>query len=132
MNPAELRIGNYIEYNKCILPIIGIASPKPVDGRFADKWVIELLCNGFINATLDQLIPIPLTEEWLLKLGFIDEALECRNERIHKTYRSGELILDERFILMDIDTKVEVKYIHQLQNLFYALTGEELKLQIPE
>lgn len=71
---------------------------------------------------------ILLTEEWLLKFGF-------RNV-------DGEYLLDDfRYNLLKTDTfngilfcdgiKVlrEVRYVHQLQNLFFALTGKELEIQ---
>jgi hypothetical protein len=36
--------------------------------------------------------------------------------------------LDKNFVVLDIDLTIEIKYVHQLQNLYFAITGEELKL----
>lgn len=73
---------------------------------------------------------IPLTWEWLIKLGFtgsVDsgfgkDAIELNYittddhfEFEYRTSSKGWMI-------------VPVKYVHQLQNLYFALTGEELKL----
>ncbi|WP_407475236.1 hypothetical protein [Elizabethkingia anophelis] len=111
MNPAELRVGNYVETKNGI------------------KVVSQVTVDSHCYFLEDHVKPINVTKEWLLKFGFIDEVLEYYHELI---YKKGEFNLNEQFILMDIGIKVEVKYVHQLQNLFYALTGEELKLQIPE
>ncbi|MFM1755039.1 MAG: hypothetical protein RLZZ236_1978, partial [Bacteroidota bacterium] len=44
---------------------------------------------------------------------------------IHKTRYNGEIILvpNSRYA-------VELKYVHQLQNLYFALTGKELIIEI--
>lgn len=49
--------------------------------------------------------PIPLTEEWLSRFGLND------NQHTRITIPRN------------------IKYVHQLQNLFFALTGEELVLK---
>ena len=69
--------------------------------------------------------PIPLTEEWLLKFGFEsdDEFIFEKDIRICKT-KQGYVYFD--FSVMD--PICDVKYVHQLQNLHFALTGEELEL----
>lgn len=73
---------------------------------------------------------IPLTPDVLHKAGFDDSLTK------------GELILylDQGFIVYDgkecffeIDGDrigKEIKYLHQLQNLYFALTGEELKIDL--
>jgi len=65
--------------------------------------------------------PIPLTEEWLLKFGFDDLG----------TYGYGRgnfhICLHENEFYFSINNrKVFIKHVHQLQNLYFALTGEEL------
>ena len=70
--------------------------------------------------------PIPLTEEWLFKLNFI-------NDRVLEFYRNditdSTIIIDYNFICLLGYSHVKLKYVHQLQNLFFALTGEELELK---
>jgi hypothetical protein len=106
----ELRIGNCVilhteNYPDCNYPIgyidIGVVSIKP-----------------------ERFSPIPLTPEILLKCRFKlfpwgwiknDEA-DKRSLRITKHFNF------ER----DGQTSLEIKTLHQLQNLYYALTGEEL------
>ena len=80
--------------------------------------------------------PIPLTEEWLLKFGY-----NCSNdvfEKNNKNYFLGneEYWIQEHtevndfvFFGYDNSISVSIKHVHQLQNLYFALTGEELILK---
>ncbi|MBQ0140398.1 MAG: hypothetical protein KBT36_14025 [Kurthia sp.] len=69
--------------------------------------------------------PIPLTEEILLKCGFLNLPILDNH-----FYVKGMLILkrDETFI--HDKTGVELKYLHQLQNLIYALTQQDLNIKL--
>lgn len=87
--------------------------------------------------------PIPLTEEWLLKFGFeiIDEVInKCYRKQLFKGdgYMDYLSIIDRGvyiFMLTSNYGKESVlanppKYVHQLQNLYFALTGEELQTSV--
>ncbi len=66
--------------------------------------------------------PIPLTEEWLLKFGF-------KRHPNYSYWFCGRIILvidNGVYFLCDVDMRIDIKYVHQLQNLYHALTGEEL------
>lgn len=78
--------------------------------------------NERVKIGYHLLKPIPLTNEWLLRFGF-------EHNTKYEYYFYNKFILDNGFILMDIDINVEVKTVHQLQNLFFSLTGEELTLK---
>lgn len=137
----ELRIGNYVAYT----PIINRIR-FPVNANYMnDKFFIHTLefsetevCWYDKNPATEKelpkfkyydISPIPITKEWLERLGF--ETDSYRQE-----FKKGVLNLDceytDRGEWMVFTTKREyvndVKYIHQLQNLYYALTGEELAL----
>lgn len=116
MKASELRIGNLVWLKSKSMPYV-ISSGHDIEE-------IDDAPEGF-DAT-----PIELTEEWLLKFGFEkvkggisfdkgklsiylgDTILSGKNGR---TYFNSWAILEE-----------SPKYIHQLQNLWFALTGEEL------
>lgn len=74
--------------------------------------------------------PIPITEEWVLKLGFnkIVDDMFGLHEYIYEYYsfniKSGCL---ENGVL-NVNT-IPLLYVHQLQNLYFALTGEELTIK---
>ena len=103
---------------------------------------------------VEHLQPIPLTEEWLLKLGFenwgkgkyfsneyesydrfvlhnvLDGTSNFEIHYIKSTY--GDTEHYQYVISCDEDDRLnwgeEPKYIHQLQNLYFALTNNELEI----
>lgn len=122
MKATELRIGNLISFEKEYYTISGISqafTDEPFDVELKND-------NGmFESIDIEEVSPIPLTEEWLLKFGF-EKAYSC----YHKQTKIGkEIILNKNYFLMDIDFPVCVDEVHKLQNLFFALTGEELQIK---
>ena len=87
----------------------------------------------FINSVSESdLKPIPLTEEWLVRFGFFINHWE--SERIEETVYQHQGItifysdIVDAWVFPDIEN-VEIKYVHQLQNLYFALTGSELEIK---
>ena len=118
MKANELRVGNWVE--KTEIKYSGLK-----------LYHSEIAINDLIHAS--SLKPIPLTEEWLLKFGFekMGDKFSLKNKkagvfRFVKT--SGNIIVGElehgRNSISEFIT-----YVHQLQNLYFALTGEELTLK---
>jgi len=108
MKANELRIGNYVYDNLGgVLKIKGIS----------------------LDSTLSHIKPIPLTEEWLVKLEFIEHM--DKNVFIHPSLRySDKFKLREDGVIVFVSSEVYIsdcKYVHQLQNLYFALSGKELK-----
>jgi hypothetical protein len=65
--------------------------------------------------------PIPLTEEWLVKFGF---------KPLVKDWQIKGLIIHARKRGFVVNNRIPIlKTVHQLQNLYFALTGEELTLK---
>lgn len=131
MKAHELRIGNWVM------------------DRGYKEWQIDhwetrnkvasnnttTMCNGIMIEThplteyVDFLKPIPLTEEWLLKLGFEKKD----------NYGNYEYLLDGysyfrgSFYISDCDEcgeSVEINFVHELQNLYFALTKKELTINL--
>ena len=137
MEIRELRLGNYVLYNGMICVVSSIIEPTPTKDRFNNKYVISLWNNGSFNATIDEIEPIVITEEILLKFGFEDQ--EFSDEDGNKIYmlhhKKFYLTSDESCMFSEVflpiysNDCVSVKYVHQLQNLFYSLTGEELTVK---
>lgn len=119
MKANELRIGNWYHF-------------ADNDG-IVYRRVKEIKQNEFglfgdydgVNFEICQ--PIPLTEEWLVRFGFyknIDTELFEKGG-----YQIDLSVLKCHFYLPDFgDWYKELEYVHQLQNLYFALTGEELTL----
>ena len=71
-----------------------------------------------------------LTEEILLKCGYIKEQY-AYYDKFNQIYLSitGEWHFAP-FCTNDADSLIKIKYLHQLQNLYFALTGQELEINL--
>lgn len=112
MEATELRIGNYIEF--CASDSWSLHTVVPKDLH---------VMHVFDNDPSESYRPIPLTDEWLEKFGFKNwgdkYTFGLKTVNIHSRKRG--FVLRKSFPI--------IKYVHQLQNLYFALTGEELTLQ---
>jgi len=108
MDVKELRRGNIIEY---LYP-------------HENEW-------GKLTVSVDEIVdfednqdsfkPIPLTEEWLIKFGF-----SCVIGHGYKKNGFKGKIFGYSTMWHHHSLRVEMKYVHQLQNLYFALTQKEL------
>lgn len=73
-----------------------------------------------------QCKPIPLTEEWLLKFRFEKDGGIFHNEIV--LYENTKRF-SYNANYFEHDNLIDIKYVHQLQNLYFALTGEELTVK---
>jgi hypothetical protein len=81
--------------------------------------------------------PIPLTEEWLLKFGFEfykkQVSLNVGGELFNYAVKNEIIIWTDLKTGWTLDGRTNRKThwlnsVHQLQNLYFALTGEELTI----
>ena len=110
---SHLRIGNYYDSSDGLTFSI---TPHDINELFNDP------SDDYYN-------PITLTEEWLLKFGFeMDKGgIFWIN---NKWGFHGYLTPDNIFCIIGYSEKhLNIKYVHQLQNIYFALTGEELTLK---
>jgi hypothetical protein len=131
LSPNELRIGNLVHFiftNETV-EILGInaheSNNKSIYNTISFRS-FNLYCESF-----ETIKPIPLTEEWLLNLGFPLKGFY----RLQVTYFL-ELCWNPHDKTLNLQTKKngftedsKVKYVHELQNLYFALTGKELTLK---
>lgn len=78
------------------------------------------------KSAIDTLRPIPLTAEWIEKFGF--DKLPNQNKYDMDKFWACKLRNGNEWHFEDLECIV--KYVHQLQNLYFALTGEELAIKI--
>ena len=141
MKASDLRIGNYVyNLNGDLREIAGVS----FDDVYlkSDKYRIDLGVNWY------NVKPIPLTEEWLEKFGAtVKHAYKGYTKEIDSSeYRLGDYQITwnkyvkgqpERYSVWHMEPNgkdfnsciASVLYVHQLQNLYFALTGEELKIK---
>lgn len=115
MDVRELRIGNFVS-------LFGLG--ETVEFPLTEPRFIRVL-NGEYKVE-----PIPLTEEWLIKFRFGGRPDFKWNGIVGIQIGDGKYYL----ALKDLSNVlfhsiVEIKYIHQLQNIYFALTGEELTIK---
>ena len=103
MKATELRIGNLV-----------------LENETQQVGQVDLVIIGIIERELNHTYkPIPLTEEWLERFNWnppkdIGVSFSLTTYEIH-------------FVAGNYYKKIE--YVHQLQNLYFALTGEELTIK---
>ena len=123
MKNTELRIGNYVTFTDETNTIVAIS---PAD--FAREFHKGYHFDGYE--------PIPLTEDWLVRFGFECEEQEATGIALYNEWSIGRFCLltdgtegwaKDSYAKTFLDEpNVEVKHVHQLQNLFYCLCSEEL------
>jgi len=131
MKMNELRVGNfYINDLGDVAQVLeieggGVVGDTTEYGKFTDENLIK---------------PVKLTEEWLFKFGF-----KKSSDSLHYCESSYHILDDGFNVLFTIEywnsekwrnhwyqkynlkpQTNKLKYVHQLQNLYFALTGEEL------
>jgi len=125
MTARELRIGNYIDRNGLMeVRVISQSGVKIYD------HVNNIFPPTFFDFD-ENIKPIPLTEEWLLKFGF--ELLTDKKKGYKNTSYSHGIIpillyWDGSRLSTTFWQGNEMRFVHQLQNLIFALTGNELTI----
>jgi len=122
----ELRIGNYLtDLFGETFEVDGIETYGVFNSKIGD-------------IPLDGCVPIPLTEEWLLKFGFqeIDKSIY----RLEDVLTYGRItFFANQGMLCELGQssgyklgEPDIKHVHQLQNLYFSLTGEELTFKLED
>ncbi len=134
---AELRLGNTVnEYTRGDCEVVSIGKDFVA--------IKEIGGNGLIYPiSIENINPVALTEDRLLRAGFerekrdrffsfyLNEADENELSRQRIDYWFG----DDDFCAAELCRsgvcfkRVKLKYVHQLQNLIFALIGTELELK---
>jgi len=138
---SELRIGNYVIEKGKQKQVYSVSNHNAKD--------------------YSKVKPIPLTEDWLLKFGFETEkyikySLDVFKDKIFEpfvlsnvwvcyNYHFNYFCFDRRVLhpLSHLHEEYKnhwrhdhksdnLQYVHQVQNLYFALTGEELKIKQTE
>ena len=126
MKANELRIGSIVkslvnDEEFSIVEDIGhrasLGHYVSLNNQHSGVWLV--------HQERELILGIPLTEEWLLKFGFVLENGWFKKNRlllfnINNNYFTT---LSKEIVSVNITT------VHQLQNLYFALTGEELTMK---
>lgn len=130
MNYKELRIGDLVK-RKFYNPD-RVEEEHKID-LYDFYWFEE---SGQDDDYWDNFESLPITEEWVLKFGFEYNAPFFTKNKlsINKNYyRDGSGDYNGFNCVLICETKkhfINLTYVHQLQNLYFALTGKELIFKI--
>ena len=160
IDPKELRIGNYVEFTPAPDPEIIIQETYKDIGTLKSKefntymkrilkrdntihvyyaqinelndFRIKVKRKGVVyNTDISCISPISITEELILKFGFsqdnntysygdIELSIGCNDDSLYLTFNWNEYQISSTPIL----------YLHQLQNIYFDLTGKELMVNL--
>lgn len=123
MKAQELRIGNWVYWDdKTMRSKVNGIHPSGKYAHLENTWIDLFRCD-----------PIPLTEEWLLKFGFVKAELEFYKKPIPSAINAFICINIKlnsyQIIQNELGFNIQTQKVHQLQNLYFALTGQELTLK---
>lgn len=117
MKATELRIGNWVD------ALCG-------NGTYVEDQVDS---GVYIDLFKDigKAKPIPLTKDWLLRFGF---ELDADAPEFDNEYFKGPLSINIPSVVFmgggdNFNLNIKMEYVHQIQNLYFALTGEELTIK---
>ncbi len=119
MEGKDLRIGNYLQdYNERLVVV--------------SKYTF-LNLEEYQSNQNTALIPVPLTEEWLIKFGFGDygygrwELSHFGNDKVGR--HTLKLIYSGNGSNADDEIERGLNYVHDLQNWVFGKTGLDLTIK---
>lgn len=128
MTAQEIRLGNYLNTENGVGEVFNILR----------SYVRVFLDNDLQENQVryEDLKPIPITKQWLLDFGFNENSTDCGTKFYTKEF-NNEKYCDLAFIEGDKNGILEVclfpyenffryQYVHEIQNLYFALTKKEL------
>lgn len=134
MTINELRIGNLVLDDEGAISTVESIELCPRDLGYAIH-----LKDSFYITKIEDVKPIPLDEEWLVKLGFEKSTYEdvqwhemdLNNDNYCDLYlMSGNKNGFLDVVLFPYEDWFRYRYVHQLQNIYFSLTGTELKVKL--
>jgi len=114
MEAKELRIGNLVNAEK--------------SNCFFSQGIYEVSIDTFEIIQhfkgIEDLQPIHITEDWLLKFGFKQDS-DLKNSLVKNAIWFNKVNMEATYFSQKLR---KINYVHQLQNLYFALTGEDLEI----
>jgi len=116
LKATDLRIGNLV-----------CKSLKSGNGRKLNQKITIADFERIEESITFNYEPISLNEQWLLDLGFEEDENLFHNQIA--LYKNGIGGFNYNVNYFEHENLYEISSVHQLQNLYFALTNEELTLK---
>lgn len=136
----EIRIGNWVKFCgnnnlEVIFPVSGISDNHVIYSHYHRN-----------ELPIDNIQPIRLNPEWIKKFGFESGTKSISGDEffIQVPSKSNSTQVTRKFRLWEANNsyyldleqfgygnklKLEIHYVHLLQNLYFSLTGVELEIK---
>ena len=114
----ELRLHNHVLHLGTIREVTAV---RPISVQLDDIYAVN-----------NEIDPIELTPEILKKCGFELSGARLNEIQITELNEIQITEFEEGYILViysEYEYGKKIKYLHQLQNLYFALTGQELTIE---
>lgn len=116
MKVEDLRIDNYVNYQ------IGTSM---FQGQVTTITKTRIVVGG-VTYKFMSVQPIPLTEEWLIKFGYMfNNCYYLKDDSDIEFFKSNGKLFCEFYG----NWFSNIEYVHDLQNLHFAIYKEELKIK---
>lgn len=147
MKPQELRIGNIVEVNHFEYGDMYASVTSINDyGDLCLHLLDERFTKEEYECTMNEVTPIPITEELLLKIGFKKERdgylhYSDHNDEFSIKFDLGYAFIEYANLCFNPENVTETNYgsslefpntlhLHTLQNIWHLLTGKELEIKL--
>ena len=123
MKATDFRIGNLVSYDNRVFEIDTLSEEMPT---------LNTIEFGIGVVGWKDIKPIKLTEQWLIDFGFskstaVDNLYVIQIEAGVLDLMPSDII--GYHVYIEDNWICRIEYVHQLQNLYFALTGKELELK---
>lgn len=150
MKANELRIGNYLQIG-CNYISVGIIKEQSISFNIAKDINKYKTWNPYLSINDERINPIPLTEEILLKCGFVrfdrtdkekgfllDNKIKSKRIYIRTKVIGANRISNHFFTVFnhsechidEIQFITSIDYLHELQNICFLLRKKELEINL--
>jgi hypothetical protein len=118
INPKAIREGNLLESTLSPKRNVGVVTAE------IRQWIID-------NPNQTTWIRIPLSDEWMGRLGLEREGKDWTDKESYRFKFSNGIckvseIKSDAPGIPPLDLVGAVRYVHELQNLYFDLTGKHL------
>lgn len=152
MKINELRVGNLVGIKEGALHSDGCNTESTYFEIEELKKDVAHFKGFGVGEYYKDLKPVPITTKILLSLGFVDDnekvrqkykTFTCIHWRLEKPFfwvyqeldKSNQMIVDslgreigQFYIMANVNFVKKIDYVHELQNLYFALIGKDLNL----
>lgn len=127
----EIRIGNKVQFNDPNTKNSGVGTIDGIRVEENKEGYYSIPENSLFSAINEKNVSgVLLTKEWLVKFGFEIQENTPFYPMVARRKDGFNVFVDDGYLYFASGVKrVKITSVHQLQNLYFAIFGEEIKLK---